>query len=106
MMNLKTTAAAALLGLMAASGAHAQGTGQQPTTGSAQQAPGAQTPMPGMQGGGMMQQAMPMMQGQAGQGQGGMMMCPMMKRMASLDERVQRLEEKAGIAAPAQQTPR
>lgn len=93
MMNMKSIAAAALLSLMAASGAHAQGTGQQPMTGSAQQAPGAQTPMP-------------MMQGQAGQGQGGMMMCPMMKRMASLDERVQRLEEKAGIAAPAQQTPR
>ncbi|MCB4823068.1 hypothetical protein [Roseicella aerolata] len=99
-MPKTTIAAAALLGVLAASGgAHAQGTGQQPTPGQAQQVPGAQMPMPGMQGGGMMQQGMPMMQGQ-----GGMMMagCPMMQRMASLDGRVRRLEERAGIPVPAQ----
>ncbi len=98
-----TIAAAALLGLLAALGARAQGTGQS-TTGQAQQPPGTQAPAPGTQGGGMMQQGMPMTQGQGGQGQGGMMMagCPMMQRMASLDQRLRRLEERAGVPTPPQ----
>jgi hypothetical protein len=66
----------ALAGALAAAGAFAQGT--QP------------------QQGGMMQM-MPMQQGQ----QGGMMIgCPMMQRMASMDERLHRLEERAGVPAP------
>lgn len=67
-----------LAGALATAGAFAQGTA----------AP--QGGMPGMQ-------HMPM------QGQGGMMMdCPMMQRMASLDQRVRQLEERAGIPTPAQ----
>jgi hypothetical protein len=95
MTKSTTITAAALLGLFVASDAYAQGMGQQSPTGQAQQAPGAQMPMPGMQDGGMMQQGMPMMQGQ-----GGMMVCPTMQRMALLDERVRRLEEREGIPAP------
>lgn len=35
------------------------------------------------------------------QGQGGMMMdCPMMQRIASLDQRARQLEERAGIPTP------
>ena len=68
-----------LAGVLATASAFAQGTA----------AP--QGSMPGMQ-------QMPMMQGQ-----GGMMMnCPMMQRMASLDQRVRQLEERAGIPAPTQ----
>ncbi|RZI94824.1 MAG: hypothetical protein EOP39_30130 [Rubrivivax sp.] len=63
------------------------------TAGAFAQSSAPQGSMPGMQ-------HMPMMQGQ-----GGMMMdcpCPMMQRMASLDQRVRQLEDRAGIAAPAQ----
>ena len=67
----------ALTGTLAAAGAFAQGT--QP------------------QGG--MAQMMPMQQGQ----QGGMMICPMMQRMASMDSRLRQLEERAGIPAPPAQ---
>ncbi|SDB71672.1 hypothetical protein [Belnapia rosea] len=70
-----------LAGALAAAGAFAQGS----------------APQGGMQG----MQHMPMMQGQ-----GGMMMmecpCPMMQRMASLDQRVRQLEERAGLSTPAQ----
>ena len=46
-----------------------------------------------------MMQMMPMPQGQ----QGGMMECPMMKRMAAMDSRLKQLEERAGIPTPPAQ---
>lgn len=56
--------------------------------------PGAEAP-PGMDGG----MRMPMQGGMMG-----MMMgddgCPMMRRMASMDERLRRLEERSGVPAP------
>lgn len=66
-------------------------TGALATAGAFAQNSAPQGGMPGMQ-------HMPMMQGQ-----GGMMMmdCPMMQRMASLDQRVRQLEERAGIPTPA-----
>ncbi len=72
----------ALAGAVATAGAFAQGT--QP------------------QGGAM--QMMPMQPDQ----QGGMMECPMMKRMAAMDSRLKQLEERAGIPTPPAQpaTPR
>ncbi|NOG73548.1 hypothetical protein [Roseicella sp. DB1501] len=75
-----------LAGALATAGAFAQGSAPQGGM------PGMQQ-MPGMQ-------HMPMMQGQ-----GGMMMdcpCPMMQRMASLDQRVRQLEERANLPTPAQ----
>ena len=66
-----------LTGALAAAGAFAQGTQSQ----------------------GGMAQMMPMQQGQ----QGGMMNCPMMQRMASMDSRLRQLEERAGIPAPPAQ---
>jgi len=69
---------------------------------------GAQTQSPGQEEQGQMpMQNMPMMQGQQGgtpQGpQSGMTMgCPMMKQMAMLQDRVQQLEQTAGIPSPAQ----
>ena len=68
---------AALAGVLATAGAFAQGTQPQ---------------------GGAMQMA-PMQQGQ----QGGMMECPMMKRMAAMDTRMKQLEERAGIPTPPAQ---
>lgn len=67
------------------------------TAGAFAQSSAPQGGMPGMQHMPDMQH-MPMMQGQ-----GGMMMmdCPMMQRMASLDQRVRQLEERAGIPTPA-----
>ena len=73
---------AALAGVLATTGAFAQGT----------------QPQQGGQGG--MMQMMPMQQGQ----QGGMMMgCPMMQQMAAVDTRLRRLEERAGFPAPPAQ---
>ena len=75
-----------LAGVLATAGAFAQSNAPQGGMSGMQQ-------MPGMQ-------HMPMMQGQ-----GGMMMdcpCPMMQRMASLDQRVRQLEDRAGISTPTQ----
>jgi hypothetical protein len=69
---------------------------------------GAQTAAPDQgQQGQMPMQNMPMMPGQPGQTPGpqsGMMGCPMMQKMAMLQDRVQQLEQKAGIPSPAQPT--
>ncbi len=74
-----------LAGALATVGAFAQGTA---------------APQGGMPG---MQQMPSMQQMPTQQGQGGMMMnCPMMQRMASLDQRMRQLEERAGIPTPAQ----
>lgn len=87
MRKIIAVSAIMLAGVLATAGAFAQGSAPQGGM------PGMQQ-MPGMQ-------HMPMMQGQ-----GGMMMmdcpCPMMQRMASLDQRVWQLEERTGIQAPAQ----
>ncbi len=85
MRKITALPAIVLAGALATAGAFAQGTA----------AP--QGGMPGMQ-------QMPGMQHMPMQGQGGMMMmdCPMMQRMASLDQRVRQLEERAGISTPAQ----
>lgn len=80
-----TMPVAALAGALVATGAFAQGAqpqGNQP------------------QSGGMMHN-MPMQQGQ--QQGSGMMGCPMMQRMASMDTRLRQLEERAGIPAPPAQ---
>ena len=83
-MRRFTVPALALAGTLVAMGAFAQGTQQQSSQ---------------PQGG--MMQIMPMQQRQQ---QGGMAMgCPMMQRMASVDTRLQRLEERAGIPAPPAQ---
>ena len=80
-----TMPVAALAGTLVAAGAFAQGAQPQ----------GSQ-PQPG---GGMMH-TMPMQQGQQ---QGGMMGCPMMQRMASMDTRLRQLEERAGVPTPPAQ---
>ena len=99
---------AALAGILATSGAFAQGT--QPQHGGTMQ---HMTPMqggmcgPGGCGVGAPALGTPM-QGQMQQGQGGMMMggCPMMQRSAAMEQRLRRLEERMGIPAPpAQPTP-
>lgn len=94
-----TLSVVALTGALAATaGAFAHGTGS-PQGGM----PGMEqrSDMQHMQGHGDM-----MMQGHGDmmmQGQDGMMMdCPMMQRMASLDQRVRQLEERAGIPTPTQ----
>ena len=83
-MRILTVPVVALAGTLVAMGAFAQGAqpqGNQP------------------QGGGMMH-TMPMQQGQQ---QTGMMGCPMMQRMASMDTRLRQLEERAGIPTPPAQ---
>ena len=72
----------ALAGAVTTTGAFAQGSQPQ-----------------GTQPQGGMMHAMPMQQGQ----QGGMMGCPMMQRVASMDTRLRQLEERAGIPAPPTQ---
>ena len=76
--------AVALVGALATGGAFAQGTQPQQD--------------------GMMQMT-PMQHGQPAQpGQpGGMMVCPMMQRMAAMDTRLKQLEERAGIPTPPAQ---
>ena len=79
-MRSLTVPVVALAGTLVAMGAFAQGA--QPQSSQPQ--------------GGMMHM-MPMPQGQQ---QGGMMGCPMMQRMASMDTRLRQLEERAGIPTP------
>jgi hypothetical protein len=86
-MRKFTTAVVVLVGAMAAASALAQDN------------------PPAREGSGMMQQGTPggMMQMMPQQGTpGGMMGCPMMQRMASLDERLKRLEERSGVPMPSQ----
>lgn len=90
--------ASVLFGLVLTSGvALAQGTtGPTSPQGGAQPSQGGMGMMGGMgQGGGAAQSGA----AQASSGQGG---CPMMRNMASLQERVRQLEERAGIQSPAQ----
>lgn len=92
-MTRSTAFSAALLGVLLG----AAGVAAQPAT----PAPGAGQPSPAQEGapgtgGGM---RMPMQGGMMG-GDGG---CPMMRRMASLDERLRRLEERSGAPTPQAQ---